>query len=162
MCIAIRRFPEHDLTVAELRGAVTGPELLDFMDRLQIAERTRRWLTYVAPDADLSQLDLMSLARLKGVVGRKLVEADHELTFVSAFVCASRCSEPVIRLWADYLGRDPEHPTKPQIFSSLQAAFDHLDLSPEARDAVSRRLQPPRPVEAPPRGQEKPTTAWGT
>lgn len=148
MCIAIRRLPEHDLTVAELRGVVTGPQLLDFLDRLQIAEGTSRWLNYVAPDADLSQLDLVSLTQAKRLVARKVTEAAHEQPFRSAFVCASRCSEPVIKLWADYLGRDPSHPAKPQVFSSLEAAFEHLDLPPAAREAVSRRLRARQP-EAP-------------
>ena len=148
MCIAIKRFVEHDLTVAELRGVVTGAQLLDFMDRLQISEKTRRWLSYVAVDADLSQLDLMSLSQAKRLVGRKVAEAAHQQPFVSAFVCASRCSEPVIRLWTDYLGRDPDHPAKPLVFSSLDAAFEHLELPPAAREAVTQALHLP-PAEAP-------------
>lgn len=158
MCIAIRRFVEHDLTVAELRGVVTGAQLLEFMDRLQVSEKTRRWLSYVATDADLTQLDLMSLTQAKRLVGRKVAEARHEQPFISAFVCASRCSEPVIKLWTDYLGRDPDHPAKPQIFSSLEAAFEHLQLSPAARETVERALSlsPGRP------DQVNPTSAWGT
>lgn len=158
MCIAIRRFPEHDLTVAELRGLVTGAQLLEFMDRLQISEKTRRWLTYVASDADLSQLDLLSLTQAKRLVGRKVTEAAHAQPFISAFVCASRRSEAVIKLWTDYLGRDPDHPAKPQIFSSLEAAFGHLELSPAAGEAVWRALglSPGR------LDQVKPTSAWGT
>lgn len=161
MCIAIRRFPEHDLTLAELRGVLTGPELLDFLDRLQIAEGTRRWLNYVAPDADLSQLDLMSLTELKRAVGRKVADAGSGGAFRSVFVCVSRRSEPVIHLWANYLGRDAGHPVKPQVFATLGAAFDHLDLPAAAREAVSRRLRPPS-ASAARDSQEKPTTAWGT
>lgn len=158
MCIAIKRFVEHDLTVAELRGLVTGAQLLEFMDRLQISEKTRRWLTYVASDADLSQLDLLSLTQAKRLVGRKVTEAAHAQPFISAFVCASRRSEAVIKLWTDYLGRDPDHPAKPQIFSSLEAAFGHLELSPAAGEAVWRALglSPGR------LDQVKPTSAWGT
>lgn len=161
MCILIRRIPEHDLTLAELRGVLTGPELLDFLDKLQIAEGTRRWLNYVGPDADLSQLDLMSLTHLKQAVGRKVTDAGTGGVFRSVFVCASRRSEPVIHLWANYVGRDAGHPVKPQVFATLEAAFDHLDLPAAARQAVSRRLRPP-PDPAARGGQEKPTTAWGT
>lgn len=160
MCIAIQRFPEHDLTLAELRGGLPGPQLLDFVDRLQIAEKTSRWLIYVAPDADLSQLDLASLTQAKRLVGRKVTEAGHPQPFVSAFVCASRSAEAVIRLWTDYLRRDPDHPARPEVFSSLEAAFDRLDLTSAAREAVSRVLG--RSPAAPRPAQEKPTTAWGT
>ena len=158
MCTAIRRIPEHDLTIAELRGVVGGPQLLDFLDRLQVAEKTSRWLTYVAPDADLSQLDLMSLTQVKRLVGRKVTEAEHPQAFLSVFVCTSRSSEPVIKLWAAYLGRDPAHPAQPQIFSSLEAAYDRLGLSPAAREAASQALG----LSPVPPDQEKPTTACGT
>ena len=113
-----------------------------------MAEKTSRWLTYVAPDADLSELDLSSLIQLKRLVGRKVTEAGHPRPFRSVFVCASPENEPVIRLWADYLGRDSGHPGSPQVVSSLEAAYDRLDLSPAAREAVSlplARARPPGP-----------------
>jgi hypothetical protein len=149
MGIAIRRFPEHDLTLSELHGVVAGPELLDFLGRLEAAEKTSRWLNYVAPDADLSQLDLMSVTELKRLVGRKVAEAGHEQPFRSIFVSASPQNEPMLKLWADYLGRATGHPWTPQVVSSLEAAYETLDLSPAAREAVSRTLErdsPPCPT----------------
>ena len=141
MSISITRFPEFKLALVLFRDLIDAAEMLDFF-RGPWADRDgeTRWLTFVAPDADLAQLDLMSITELKRVVDRKRRERPWDESFRSAIVSDSRRNDPMVNLWKGYVGRDPEHRSKPVVFSSLEGACAYLGLSAEARGALAEAV----------------------
>jgi hypothetical protein len=141
MSISITRFPEFKLALVLFRGPIDAAEMLDFF-RGPWADRDgeTRWLTFVAPDADLAQLDLMSITELKRVVDRKRQEQPWDESFRSAIVSDSRRNDPMVNLWKGYVGRDPGHRAKPVVFSSLEGASAYLGLPMEAREVLAEAV----------------------
>jgi hypothetical protein len=149
MSISITRFPEFKLGLIVFRDLIDAAEVLDFF-RGPDADRhgeTRR-LTYIDPGADLSQLDLMSITELKRVIDRKRRERALDESFRIAIVSNSRRNDPIVNLWKGYVGRDPDHLSKPVVFSSLEGACAYLGLPAEAREALAQAvgLRTPHPA----------------
>jgi hypothetical protein len=140
MGVSLRRFPDLNVSLLVLKGEVSAQDLLDFGRRMEPDGAQRRWINYVDPAADLSQLDLATFTELKRLVALKLRTQFPDGRFSSAIVCDSRLNDPIIRLWSNYVGRDAEHPARPAVFSTLVQAFDYLDLEPEARAALTEAL----------------------
>ena len=90
----------------------------------------------MARGADISDMDLLSITELKRDLAGKLAAELGDREFRSAIVCESALSDPIVRLWTAYLGRDERHPAKPAILTHLEDAFDHLDLPQPGRDAA--------------------------
>jgi hypothetical protein len=139
MGVSIRRFPDLGVSLLTLHGLVASEELSDFARRIDQGV-PRRWITYIEPGADLTQLDLLFFTELKRLIGAKLKAQFGDEEFRSALVCDSRVNDAVIRLWASYVGRDETHPSKPAVFSALGQAFDYLELATPARAAISEAL----------------------
>lgn len=138
MSISIARFPEFRLAVIVFRDVIAADELLAFFRGSEAdREDETRWLTYLDPHADLSQLDLMSITELKRVVDRKQRERPPAEGVRSAIVSNSRRNDPMVNLWKGYIGRDPDHLAKPVAFASLEGACAYLGLPAEARTAVA-------------------------
>ena len=90
MSITITRFPQFALALIIFRDLIDAGEMLEFF-RAPEADRQgeTRWLTYIDPHADLSQLDLMSITDLKRVLDRKQRERPWDESFRSAIVSSS-------------------------------------------------------------------------
>jgi hypothetical protein len=139
MSISISRFPDHKLALLLFRGPIDAIDMLDFFGG-QGAPRevAMRWLTYIDPDADLSQLDLMSITELKRTIDRRQRERAWDATFRTAIVCNSRRNDPMVNLWKGYVGHDPGHLAKPVVFSSLEGACAYLTLPVDAWAGVAQ------------------------
>jgi hypothetical protein len=156
MSISIARFPEFKLALVVFRDLIEAEELLAFYGGCE-ADRDgeSRWLTYVDPDADLSQLDLMTITELKRVAGRKQRERPWVEGFRAAIVSNSRRNDPMVNLWKGYVGRDPDHFAKPLVFPSLDGACAYLGLPAEARETLAQAVGLGR-SSAPARGASRP------
>lgn len=141
MSISVVRFPQFKLGLIVFRDVIAADEMLAFF-RGPDADREdeTRWLTYVDPHADLSQLDLMSITELKRVVDRKQQERPLDGSFRSAIVSDSRRNDPMVNLWKGYIARDPGHLVKPVAFASLEGACAYLGLPAEAREVVAQAI----------------------
>jgi hypothetical protein len=147
MGVSIRRFHEHDVSLLTLQGVVRAEELTDFARRID-SNAPSRVVTYVDPGADLSQIDLQTITDYKRLMGRRLKAQFAGRKFRSAIVCDSRLNEPIIRLWANYVGRDDDYPANPAVFSTLGQACDYLGLEAAARAALSEAIGVAPPSDA--------------
>jgi hypothetical protein len=143
MSISITRFPEFRLALLVFRDLIGAAEMLDFFrgqpPQGDVERRwEKRWLTYIDPGADLSQLDLMSITELKRQIDRRQRERAWDATFRTAIVSNARRNDPMVSLWKGYVGRDPAHLAKPVLFSSLEGACAYLTLPAEAWAAVAQ------------------------
>lgn len=156
MSISIARFPQFKLALLVFRDLIDAAEMLEFF-RGRGAEREgeTRWLTFIDPGADLSQLDLVSITELKRLVDRRRRERASDESFRTAIVSNSRRNDPIVTLWKGYVGRDPDHLPKPVVFSSLEGACAYLGLPAEAREMVAQAIGLSR-SSGPARGASRP------
>lgn len=141
MSITLSRFPEFKLALLAFRDRIDAAEMLEFFrGRNADRESETRWLTWIDPGADLSQLDLMSITELKRLVDRKQRERAWDENFRTAIVSNSRRNDPMVNLWKGYVGRDPDHLSKPVVFSNLEGAYAYLGLPAEARETVAQAI----------------------
>jgi hypothetical protein len=139
MSLSITRFPEFKLALLVFCDLIEAGEMLDFFSgRGADPDVETRWLTYIDTDADLTQLDLMSITELKRLIDRRQRERAWDATFRTAIVCNARRNDPMVSLWKGYVGRDPGHLAKPIVFSSLEGACAYLTLPVEAWETVSQ------------------------
>jgi hypothetical protein len=145
MGLSVRRFPEFNVSVVVMEGVIAAEAFVAFVKQLDLGGVTR-WLNYTRPGTDLTNVDLLSMTQVKRTFGERLRMQLQGGSIRSAFVCDSHDSEAVVRLWTAYVGRDDDYPSTPVICPSLEAAFDYLGLSPEAREAVADAIgRAPRP-----------------
>lgn len=141
MSITLSRFPEFKLARLVFRDRIDAAEMLEFFrGRNADRESETRWLIWIDAEADLSQLDLMSITELKRLVDRKQRERAWDENFRTAIVSNSRRNDPMVNLWKGYVGRDPDHLSKPVVCSNLEGACAYLGLPAEAREVLAQEI----------------------
>jgi hypothetical protein len=141
--VTIRVIRCHDfgVNISIYSGKITREELIRHYSAIDAddAASADRWISYFAPSADLSELDIAAMAELKRLTSAKIREVYGDRPLAVAIVCDSRINEPILSVWRSYLGADVDHPTAPGMFSSLRAACDWLG-APAARDAIAAMI----------------------
>jgi hypothetical protein len=143
MAVTYHRFPELGVNMLLLQGEVDGDQISATISTLDPEDprNTRPMLNYIDPHADMTGVDLASIAELKKLVGDKVRAMFRDRPFTSAIVCDSRANEPLLQLWTSYVGLDREHPSNPRLVSSLKAACEYLDLPKTAHARLSEAIR---------------------
>jgi hypothetical protein len=140
--IRVVRCGEFGVNVTVYSGLITREELREHYQAIDAVDAAsgERWISYFAPSADLSDIDIAAFAELRRITAAKLHEVFAGRSLQIAIVCDSRINEPILSVWRSYIGRDREHPADPGLFSSLKAACDWLGLDEGAREAVLKAI----------------------
>jgi hypothetical protein len=136
--IRVARCSDFGVNVTVYSGKITRDELKAHYQAIDKVDASSGgcWISYFAPSADLSDIDIAAFAELRRITAAKLQEVYDGRRLQVAIVCDSRVNEPILSVWRSYISRDREHPADPGLFSSLKAACDWLNLSDEARESV--------------------------
>jgi hypothetical protein len=145
MGVRLQPLPEHGVTLQVLEGTVTPDEL--FKNLLAMRERAAggwrppsRWISYVAPTADLSPLNLDSIPNLRRAAAIAIKDVFADEPFTNVFVCAPSSNWQVIDTWRRFIEVRGEHPTVPVLLPNLQAACDRLNLPDLAHRALAEAI----------------------
>lgn len=137
MGIRTKLLSEHGVFVGIFSGTVTSEELRDYID--QFPTEKCLFLTYVEPNADVSQANVAAIPELRRAVSAKVSEHDHGQGF-SAWVCEPGANEPYLEFWRRYR-EVGEHPAPPALFHTIEAACDWLGLPEAGRQAVIEAIE---------------------
>jgi hypothetical protein len=142
LTIRVARSAEFGVNVTVYSGKITREELMAHYQAISAEDAAcaNRWISYFAPTADLSDIDIAAFAELRRVTNIKLHEVYGDRRLAVAIVCDSRVNEPILSVWRSYIVRDREHPADPGLFSSLKAACDWLELSDAGREEVLKMI----------------------
>ena len=162
MGIRVERFPECDLTVFIVSTPHTSEEAIQFFEALD-ARAATRWLTYLDPTVDMSDVDVASFPTIKRTIAAKQKELFGDKPMVRAIVCGSRAAEQFFRrFWSSYVKTGEGPPAPPVLFEDLEAAFEWLALPMAARAAVAEAIKSEAPaLEAATASPESPGRAGG-
>jgi hypothetical protein len=134
--IWFRHFPEFGVTLNVFGGALTRDEIMQFMDRLEPIP-SRRWVNYLEPSLDLSNLRPEDFSVIKRALAGKLTELHGEAHLSSVLVSAAPQSHEIfLRFWPSLLGYDVLHPVKTAAVPTFRAACDRLGLPGGACEAL--------------------------
>ncbi len=142
MTIRVACCSDFGVNVTVYSGKITRDELKAHYQSISSADaaNAERWVSYFAPSADLSDIDIAAFAELRRITSAKLQEVYPGRRLAVAIVCDSRINESILSVWKSYINRDRDHPADIDMFCSLKAACDWLGLSDEAREAVTRAI----------------------
>lgn len=139
MGMAFRRLGPHGVNLAILYGAVDRGELIGFYKGIdpESPANVMPWLTYIAPGADLSEVDLAAYAELRRIfeVIRQNVEKRKSL-FCSVIVSGSSDSDPLVEFWHDFVAKESGRPPYTILFSDVMRACSELNLPESAPEAI--------------------------
>jgi hypothetical protein len=144
MGVRLQAFPEHGVSLQVVDGTVTPDEL--FKHFCALRERAAagwrppaRWITYIAPTADPSLLDVSSLPDLRRAAAAAISEVYADEPFTEVFVCAPGSNWRFIDTWRRYLEAGGERAATVHL-PNLQAACDRLNLSDSAHKALAEAI----------------------
>ena len=134
MPIRLYNFPEHDLSVLVARGKHTSKDVIHAYQALDSTYATR-WVKYLDPTADMSEIDLAHVPAMRRAKGEKRRELFGDNPKPAAIVCGSKVAEQFfIEFWRWY------SESNERCFRSLDEAYDWLGLSEAARAVVARAI----------------------
>lgn len=138
MGIALVRLPEHGLNLAVYTGVIGRDELLDFYRKLDAFDPANAApiISYMAPDMDLTGVDLLAFSELKRILAPKMKALAEHAGFHCIIICNSDQCDVITRFWRAYVQRDPTYASPPIFFETLEQACDWLQLTPTACDAA--------------------------
>jgi hypothetical protein len=138
MGVRLKRFPEYDVALEVLTGAITLELAYEHLGLLR-KDDPSRFIVYLDPDVDVSSVTaeaLMEFSRADAARQRKLRHL-HNLT---AYVCVPGPIRQVIDFWVQYVQLIDDYPAKPAVFSDLDAACAWLGLPEEARQTLTEEI----------------------
>jgi hypothetical protein len=137
MGILAKRFPEYGVILQIFRGPITRQAWIDYYDGFA-ADDTDRFITYLDPTADLSQLDVASGPELKRVVAGKLRAVYGEKPVVSILAPGSEAQVMYANFWRAFESAGEEkHPAESVVVADLKAACELLGLPDGAFEALT-------------------------
>lgn len=145
MAIRLKRFPEYRLDFSVYSGVVTVAQVLRHFRKL---DARANWLSYFDATANLSGVDLGHYPLLKRGLMEKEAERDSDERRSCLLVNTSPRNDDFVRFWCAYAADDIAHAHQRELCPSLEAAFDLLGLSDEARAAITDEVTPGGPVVA--------------
>jgi len=136
MPILAKRFPEYGVVLQVFRDVITREAWMAYYAGFTAAE-TDRFLSYLDPSADFSNIDLASGSELKRVVAAKLREVFGDRPVISILVPGSEMQAPYAKFWCRFERIGERHPAKSVVVPDLEAAFDQLGLANDARETLA-------------------------
>lgn len=138
MGLTYRRAEGARVNLTLLSGAIGPDEVMAFYEAFDTtdASLSDAWITFDCGDADLSEIDLARVAKLKALIGSKLRALAAFQPIRSALVSGRQINEPFFQFWKVLATNDLDHPSAPQFFHRLEDACDWLGLDAEGRAAV--------------------------
>jgi hypothetical protein len=154
--IARVRLPAHNLNLSIYSGHISRQDLLDYYSEVDANNPAldAPHITYLAPDTDLTRLDLTAFVQLKQTLAPKVKVLAQCPAFRCVAVCSTEQCEMIVRFWRAYLMRDPTYPSPPAFFRDLQDACGWLKLPASAYAAAKAAI---REHEAEPGAWTEPT-----
>lgn len=127
MPILVSRQPVEGVNWIVFAGRVTPAQLLAFPDDIDPSSGRfgTRWLTFMAPDADLSELTLDSMHALKPRLAPVILALSDQGVRM-AIVSHSPTTDPVAQLWGAFARTDEDYPGNPKGFRSIEDAAAYL------------------------------------
>lgn len=143
MGIALVRLPEHDLNLAVYTGVIGRDELLDFYRKLDPFDPANAapLISYMAPDMDLTGVDLLAFSELKRILAPKMKALAEHPDFHCIIICNSDQCDVITRFWRAYVARDPTYASPPIFFETLERACGWLQLPPAACEAAREVIE---------------------
>lgn len=130
MGVQYRRAEGARVNLTLLSGEVRPDDLLAYYAGLDVTDprMADAWITYDRGDADLSELDLARVAKLKALIAEKVTALAALRPLRSALVSSRTINEPFFQFWKTLVTTDATHPSAPQFFHHLAFACDWLGL----------------------------------
>jgi hypothetical protein len=144
MGILAKRFPEYGVTLQIFRGAITREAWVEYYASFA-ATASDRFVTYICPSADLSNMDLAFGPELKRLVAAKLREVFGDQPVISILVRSSNEQEPYLEFWRGFERVGDKHPAESVIVTDFKKACALLGLPDDAwrRLAAAVECEPP-------------------
>lgn len=143
MGLQYRRAAAARVNLTLLSGEMHPDEILAYFEAIDVADPAMAdaWITYDCGDADLSELDLERVAKLKALIFAKVKALAAFRPMRSALVSGRAINEPFFQFWKVLVTNDAGHLSAPQFFHQLPAACDWLGLDAAARADVIATAQ---------------------
>jgi hypothetical protein len=156
MGVRLERFPEYGVTLEIFTGVITRELLFGRLAALREGDGAL-WIIYIDPTVDLSQVDIVTISKLKRANAVRLSELNIDDPKI-AFVCDQNESDLItFEFWLRYVQLRHEHPGSQELFPTLAEACDWLDLPQAActtlTEAVVAETSSGRGAEAAPEGE---------
>jgi hypothetical protein len=161
MGVRLQRLAEYGVTQEVFTGVLTPELLIGRLGALREGDGAL-WIIYIDPTVDLSRVDIASIPQLKRANAVRLEALNIDDPRI-AFVCDPREHElPSLEFWLRYVQLRHEHPGSQELFPSLKAACNWLDLPQAARKALTEAIEaettPDRLIEGPARSRSHGTS----
>jgi hypothetical protein len=158
MSIVLKRLGTHGVNLFILHGRIDRETLIEFYREIDLEDPDNKmpWITYLASDADLSEVDVETYIELKRILAplRECLEPDK--CYVSIVVSNSERSDGLISFWHDFIARESNRPPYTVLYSDVKDASRGLNLSGNALLAIEEAIRAQRearePREAPREG----------
>lgn len=143
MGIRLTRFPGYGFTMETFSGVITPDHLFNRLSALREGDLAR-WVGYFDPTADLTLLDVATLANLRRAHAVRQRELDVDKS-LQAFVCGQGPNEGpnkhVVEFWCRFVQAGGEHRIAAALFPSLEAACDWMRLPEGAHQALTEQIE---------------------
>lgn len=138
MGIALRRLGPHGVNLVIFHGRVDRDALLGFYRGIDPKDPANAlpWLTYIASDADMSDVDLAAFAELRRIFEPIRQNVERNSTFFSVVVSGSQRCDALIDFWRDFVAKESAHPPYTILFSDIEKACEELNLPDSAPEAI--------------------------
>jgi hypothetical protein len=138
MGIALRRLGSHGVNLVVFHGHVGPDALIGFYRGIDPEDSANAlpWLTYIAPDADVSEIDLATLIELRRTLEPVRQSVERKYLFCSVVVSGSDKSDALVAFWRDFVRKESDHPPYTILFSDVRAACQELNLPDSAPEAI--------------------------
>ncbi len=128
------------MPVVKMRAARSGANLMIFSGRVNAdelleqfgaidetqEESSNHWLILDLGFADISELTIDVLSRLKAILGPKMTVMKARRPFDVAIVCLRPFNDPIYLAWKTFVGDDENYPSDPLFFSDMESACRRL------------------------------------
>jgi hypothetical protein len=142
MDIWFKHFPEFGVTLNVFGGRLTRETMMQFVDRLEPIA-WKRWVNYLQPTLDLSDLTAEDFRDIKRALAEKLGELHGDVHLYSVMASDEPSNEAFLRFWPGYIDYDLQYQVKSASVPTLKAACDRLGLPVEAFEALCEAVSAP-------------------
>lgn len=144
MGIALRRLGPHGVNLVIFHGRINRDELIGFYRNIDVEDPANLmpWLSYLAPDADMSEIDIPTYAELRRIMSpiREKVSTERKY-YLSVVISNSERCDTLIKFWHDFIAKDSKNPPYTILYSDIKDACESLELPDSALGAITETIR---------------------